>query len=110
MRESDQPALQSMTAAAVRDSLGELIRQVSRKQARVIVEESGVPVAALVSADDLARLTQLDAQRAEGVRLLQESWDAFKDEPAERVETEVARAVASARTRERRKQARAHAS
>jgi hypothetical protein len=36
--------------------------EVDRKETRVLVEKAGIPVTALVSTEDLKRLTQLDEQ------------------------------------------------
>jgi prevent-host-death family protein len=110
MREREEPMTQTMNASAVRDDWSEVLNRVFRKEARVVVEKSGIPVAGIVSADDVERLNQLDAQRREGLRMLQASWDAFKDEPVEQIEAEVTKAVTAARAKQRRKEARAHAS
>jgi prevent-host-death family protein len=80
------------------------LNKVFRKETRVIVEKSGIPVAAIISADDLDRLNRLEAQRQKDFAILDEMREAFKDVPAEELEREVAKAVASVR-QENRKQA-----
>ena len=106
MRELKEPIEQTMDASAIPESWNDVLERVRRDKIRVVVEQDGVPVAAIVSADDLEWLSQLDAQRADDLRTLQKGWDAFKDEPAEEVEREVAKAIAAVRARERRKLAR----
>jgi hypothetical protein len=70
-------------------------------EARILVEKSGIPVAAIVSTDDLERLRRLEAQRAGQLKVLEESWRAFADVSPEDVEEEVAKAVAAARRKKR---------
>jgi len=61
------------------------------------VEKSGIPVAAIISNEDLQRLIQVEVQRAEDFKALEESWNAFKDVDPEEIEREVAKAVLEAR-------------
>ncbi len=69
------------------------------------MEKSGIPVAGIVSADDLRRLDRLDRERAERFKVLEEFGEAFKDVPAEELEREVARALAEVRAERRAQQA-----
>lgn len=69
----------------------------ARKEARVLIEKSGVPVAAIESADDLRRLQQFDAERELDFALLEAVGDAFKDVPVEELEREVRKALAEVR-------------
>lgn len=91
----------------VRQHLGELLNQVFRRETRVLVEKSGIPVAAIVSPDDLRRLDQLDQERAERFQVIDELRAAFKDVPPEELEREAARAVAEVRTERRAERERA---
>ena len=59
-----QPATQTMKASDARQHFASVLNSVFRKETRVVVEKSGIPVAAIVSAEDLARLDQLDRERA----------------------------------------------
>ncbi len=72
-----------------------------RRETRVIVEKSGVPVAAIISAADLERLNQLEEQRKARFKALDESRAAFKDVPDEELEREVARAIEETRAQNR---------
>lgn len=95
---SDQrPTTQSMKISDVRGQLNKLVNQVYRKETRVAVEKSGIPVAGIVSAEDLERLAKLDEERAERFRILDEMRAAFKDVPPAEIEREAERAVAEVR-------------
>ncbi len=100
MREQ-APMTQTMKISDVKNTLSSLVNKVYRKETRVLVEKSGIPVAALVSADDLRRLDRLDRERAERFKILEEFGEAFKDVPADELEREVARALAEVRAERR---------
>lgn len=59
MREHD-PVTQTMNISEVKHQLSRVVNRVYRKETRVLVEKSGIPVAAVVSPEDLARLPHLD--------------------------------------------------
>ena len=92
-----QPMTQTMNVSEARKQWSSLVNQVARKQTRVLVEKSGAPVAAIVSADDLARLQQMDEQRERDFAVLQEIGDAFKEVPPEELEEHVRNALAEVR-------------
>jgi prevent-host-death family protein len=92
-----QPSTQTLNISAVRAELAALVNRVSRKETRVVVEESGVPVAALVSTDDLARLAQFDRQRAERFAVIDDVRAAFSDVSDEEIERETDRILAKNR-------------
>jgi len=71
-----------------------------RKETRVLVEKSGIPVAALVSVDDLNRLNDLDRDWDEGTRALERFSEAFVGIPVEEAEAEIARIIAENRQRD----------
>jgi prevent-host-death family protein len=100
MREQ-QPMNQTMKISDVRGQLNTLVNQVYRKETRVVVEKSGIPVAALVSTEDLRRLNQFDRERDARFALLDELRSPFKDVPAEEIEREVERALAEVRAEAR---------
>ena len=92
---------QTVKASEARAQWSRIINKVARRQARVIVEKSGIPVAAIVSAQDLERLNQLEQQRAERFKVVDETRAAFKDVPDEEIEREVAKAIAQVRAENR---------
>jgi prevent-host-death family protein len=108
MREHE-PVTQTVKASEARQQWSQLLNRVFRGETRVVVEKSGIPVAAIISADDLKRLTWLEARRAERFKALEDSWAAFKDVPEEEVEREVARAIAEVRAENRAREQRAAA-
>jgi hypothetical protein len=73
------------------------LTRVSRGDERLLLEEEGRPVAALVSVDDLRRLETLDAQREQDFQALAVIRDAFRDVPDDELEREVEKTVAEAR-------------
>jgi prevent-host-death family protein len=96
MRES-RPSMQTMKISDVKQQLNSLVNRVYHQETRILIEKSGIPVAGIVSVQDLRRLDQLDRERAERFKILDEIGDAFKDVPAEELEREVAKALAEAR-------------
>jgi prevent-host-death family protein len=102
---SEQPTTQTMKISEVKQQLNRLVNQVYRRETRVMVEKSGIPVAGIVSAEDLERLERLDRERAERFKVLEEFGEAFKDVPVEELERETARAIAEVRAERRAQQA-----
>ncbi len=74
-----------------------MINAVFRRQKRVVLEKAGIPVAALVSTEDLERLKRCDAERAADFAVLDRIGAAFADVPADELEREVAKALAEVR-------------
>jgi prevent-host-death family protein len=99
-----------VNASEARQHWSELINSVFRGESRVIVEKSGIPVAAIVSAEDLERLARLDSERARRFQALEASWRAFEDVNPDEVEAEVEKAVEAARQEIRRGPKRKNAS
>ena len=105
MRERE-PMTQTMKASQVRQEWSKLLNTVFRGKTRVVVEKSGIPVAALISAEDLERLKQFEAQRADRFTVLDQIGAAFKDVPSEELEREVSKALRE--VREEAEEARQH--
>ena len=96
MREQE-PMTQTMKISDVKRRLNSLVNDVYRKETRVLVEKSGIPVAAIVPAEDLWRLNRLDAEREERRRLLERLRQPFREIPPEQIERDVAAVVAEVR-------------
>ncbi len=92
-----EPVTETVKASEARQQFSRLLNRVFRGEARVVVEKSGIPVAAIISAQDLEWLNRLDAEREQQFKILDEIGEAFKGVPDEELEREVARAVAEAR-------------
>ena len=100
MREQD-PMTQTMKISDVKNQLSSVVNKVYRKETRVLVEKSGIPVAAIISADDLKRFAQLEQEREQRFAVIDRMREAFKDVPPEEIEREADRSVAAARERRR---------
>lgn len=94
---------QVMKASDVRREWSQLLNKVFRSQTRVVVEKSGIPVAAVISAEDLERFNRLEEQRARRFQVLDQIGEAFKDIPEEEIEREVKRALTEVRQDKRKK-------
>jgi prevent-host-death family protein len=101
MTKQKEPTNKTVKATEARDQLPRLLNSVYRGQGRVVIERSGIPVAAIVSPQDLAALNRLDAQRAGLADVLAEMREAFKDVPQEEIEAETNKAVAAVRAQMR---------
>jgi hypothetical protein len=66
---------------------------VFREETRIVVEKSGIPVAAIISAEDLKRLDQLEKERSDRFRILDEVKAAFRDIPEAEIENETDKAI-----------------
>ena len=102
-----RPRIQHMKASQVRQEWSQVLNSDFRGEQRVLVEKSGIPVAAIVSTEHPERVEQFEVQWAERMKVLEASWTAFKDEDPEDLEQEVARAVTKARQDLRREKERA---
>jgi hypothetical protein len=74
------------------------------KETRVIVEKGGVPVTAIIAAEDLERWTRVEAERSERLGAARERMGAaFGDLPDEQLEHDVAEVIEHVRVKERMK-------
>lgn len=96
---SQTPMTHTINITDARAQLTQLVKQVFLGERRIIIQKSGLPVAAIVSAQDAERLAAYDRQRAEDFAELAKIQTSFDDVPVEEHERAVARAVAAARLR-----------
>lgn len=92
-----------MAVAEARQRFSRVLDDVREGDEPVIIEKSGVPVAAVVPLTMLERDRRWAAERAERVALLERMRRPFRDVPAEEIETQVRKAIASVRTERRRR-------
>ena len=85
------PTTETMKISDVRGQFNTLVNRVYRKETRVVVEKSGIPVAGLVSAEDLRRLDQLDREREARFAIVDEVRQAFAGVPDDEIERETDR-------------------
>jgi prevent-host-death family protein len=77
--------------------LADLLGEVGSGKTRVLIEDAGVLVAAIVPVADVARLVQLDRDRAERFTIVDELREAFQGVSAEEIERETDRIIARLR-------------
>lgn len=94
---------QVMKASEVRQHWSQLLNKVFKDQTRVVVEKSGIPVAAVISAEDLDRFKRLEEQRERNFAILDEIGEKFKDVSSQEIEQEVSKALRKLRAENRRK-------
>ena len=92
---------QVMKASDVRMQWSQLLNKVFSGKTRVVVEKSGIPVAAVISAEDLKRFTELEAQRNERFKALDKIREAFADVPSEEIEREINNALTEIRSKDK---------
>jgi prevent-host-death family protein len=100
MRERE-PMTKTMKASEARQQFSQLLNEVFRGEARVIVEKSGIPVAAIVSAEDFKQISRIEEERRRDFAILDIMREAFKDVPADEIEREVSRALREIREENR---------
>lgn len=96
MTSSTQPT-DSLNFSSVRQQLSEIVNQVARRERRVLVEKHGVPVAAIVSPDDLKRLDALDEDERRRTAAFRAISERLADLPLDELEREIERSVAAVR-------------
>lgn len=88
---------ETIALADAEQERGRVARRVARTQTRVLIENEGVPVAAVISAKELDRLDRLDAEWERGFAILDEIGAAFRDVDPDEIEREAANALAEVR-------------
>jgi prevent-host-death family protein len=95
-----------MKASQARQEFSQLLNKVFRRETRVIVEKSGIPVAAIISAEDLERLIRLEAERQARFKVIDEIHARNRDRDLDEVERDVVEEIAAMRGEQRKHQAR----
>jgi prevent-host-death family protein len=93
----NEPVTETMKISDVRSNINSLVNEVYRHEKRVIIEKSGIPVAAVVSLEDIRKLDQLQKNREEMFKVIDEMRAAFAGVPPEEIEQMADRTVAEAR-------------
>lgn len=92
-----QPEIQTVDAIEAEQRFASILSHVRHRAMRVVVQESGKPIAAIVSADDLSRLEQLEREREADFSVIDRVRDAFRSVPEEEIERETDRILAEIR-------------
>jgi prevent-host-death family protein len=88
---------QTINASTARQEFSKILNKVFREETRIVVEKSGIPVAAIIPAKDLKRLDQLEKERVDRFRILDEVKAAFRDIPEDEIEKETDKALTRVR-------------
>ena len=89
-------------ASQAKRDWSKVINRAFSGEVRFVVEKHGIPMAGIVSADDIERLAELDVKRERDFEILERFGRAFRDQTAEEIEEAVAQAVAEVRSGDRR--------
>jgi prevent-host-death family protein len=88
---------QTINASTARQEWSKILNKVFREETRILVEKSGIPVAAIISAEDLKRLDRLEKERSDRFRILDEVKAAFRHLPEAEIENEADQAITRVR-------------
>lgn len=91
---NENPQTRMLPISEVKRALSRLVDEVQQGNTRVLIEHSGSPAAALVSASDLKRLMRLEQGKAVRRKALEAIGAAFADVPLEEIEAQLARIAA----------------
>lgn len=95
------PSIETSNVSETRKHLSETLDRVHRREARVVVEKSGIPVGAIVSMDDLEQLRQIDQKRFRLFEAMANIARHFEDIPEDELEREVEKAIAEVKAERR---------
>ena len=96
-----EPMTQTMTTTAASQAFSTLVDKVSKQETRIVVEENGKPVAALISAPDFERFNRAEARRLEWRDLLSRMREPFKGIPEDQLQRDVTAVVKEVRQAQR---------
>jgi len=91
------PVETRMKLSETKQQFSKVINEVASGEARVVVEKSGLPVAAVISMDEYKQFLRSEEQRAQQWAALARISEAFADVPLDELESEIDKAVAQAR-------------
>ena len=95
------PPTETLKASEARAGWAALLNRVFRRQAHVVIEKSGIPVAVLISPREYAWFQTMLAQRARDFEAIERLRAAFADVPDDEIEREVDHALAEVRAERR---------
>ena len=96
-----EPITQTLKDSEARQRWSELLDKVFRRETRVIVEKSGVPVAAIISPEDLERFEQIEQEREQRWSSFLAIADRFDEEDPDEVQRFVTEEIEAMRADER---------
>jgi prevent-host-death family protein len=93
-----KPENRTVELTEVTNKISSLVNEVHLHDTRVLVEQGGTPIAAIISFEDLKRFAELERQRKEQFSVIDRVRAAFADVSAEEIEAETDRIFARDRT------------
>ena len=97
MAQQQTPTETVMRLTETKQQLSEVVNRVARGETRVVVEKSGLPVAAIISFEEYRLFRQQDQDRAARFGAMSRISEAFADVPVDELELQVERALVQAR-------------
>jgi hypothetical protein len=94
---TSDPKVHTVESREAPQKWGQLLKDVVGSHNRVIVEEGGVAVAAIIPVADLERLKHLEQKRQRDFAVVGRMRAAFEGVPLEAIEQEAAKALAEVR-------------
>ena len=94
MTASKTPITETKTVSEARRTFSETLNRVRESSLRVIVEKSGVPVAAIVPLSVLEAAEKKERRRQEAIASLKRAQEGFADTSEEEMDREIAAALA----------------
>ncbi len=87
----------TLNVTTARQNFSQLLNQVYRRRIHLVIEKSGIPVAAVIPADDLERYHRWEEERRERFAVIHQAQAAFAGTPPDEIEREIAAAIAAVR-------------
>ncbi|MGI8644193.1 MAG: type II toxin-antitoxin system Phd/YefM family antitoxin [Thermomicrobiales bacterium] len=91
------PAETTMKLSDTKQQLSQVINRVAQGETRVVVEKSGLPVAAIIPIDEYRRFREQEARRVKRFEAISRISQAFDDVSDEELERELTKARDAAR-------------
>ena len=88
---------QTLKASDVRSNWSQLLNKVFRGETEILVEKSGIPIAAIVSAQDYQKLQKIKQQREKDFAVVDRMRAAFKDQSSAQIQANVKKAITEVR-------------
>jgi len=83
------PETETLKISEAKARLSSLVNEVHSQERRILIEKAGVPVAALISFEDLERLRRSEREWNERFAVVDSLREAFADLPPEQIERDI---------------------